>query len=140
MVGILDVLAVEVGSFLPVVCQEVFFSKFTLSHGRIGLLLKQLFELLDTIVLVDIEICVCILHVTFRIGGVVEDRILVFGSCSAIVFGVHHHIAFEHVDGGVLILGVLTGFVDVLLDVFGVFYGVGVEVSTGDREQPQPDR
>ena len=41
-------------------------------------------------------------------------------------------VAFEHVDGGLLVLGVFVGFGHHFLDLFGEFGGVNVVVSAGD--------
>ena len=135
MVGVLDVLAVEVGSLAPVVALEVFLGEFTLSHCRVGLTLEELFEFLDGELLVYVEVCVGIFHVAFRVVGVVCDGVLVFGGCCAEVRLVGKHIALENVDRRIGILRVLAGFVDVFLDIFSVGHRVGVVISAGDGDR-----
>ena len=100
MVGILDIFAIKIGGFVPIVCLVVFLGKLTLGESRCGKLCVELFEFLDRELGIDAEVRVGIFDVAFGVLGVERDGLLLLGCGATEVLGVIFYVAFENVDCG----------------------------------------
>ncbi len=93
---------------------------------------EELLELVDSEVFVDIEISVGEFHIALGVVGVVGDGHFVACCGVAEVFGSGKHVAFEHVDGGIGVLGVFSGFLESFGDVAVVLHWIGIVICAGD--------
>ncbi len=113
------------------VALEVFLGEFALCEGRIGSLREEFLKFLNREVGVDVEVCFGVLHIAFGVVFLEGDGHFVFAGGSAPVLLRGGHVAFEDVDGGFLVLGILVGLGEVFFDFFRVGDGVGVVVCAG---------
>gem|GEM_PF-5820794 len=131
MVGVLDVLAVFLGSLHTLVVAIVLLGELTLNERDVRFLGVEFLKTCDSHVGVDVEVGVSILHIGLHIVVVVGEREFILSSGSTPFLLVGIGVALEDVTGG--ILGVpLACVVDALGDVLGILDGVSVVHSPCD--------
>ena len=132
VVGVLDVSAILLGGFLPVVAFVVFLGELALSESRVGFLGEELFELRDGEVGVNVEVGVGIFHEAFGVVIIVADSHFVLAGSTAEVLSIKEHVALEDVDRRLGVLGVFVSFFEEFGYFFFVAHLVSVVVSAGD--------
>ena len=128
MVGVLDVLAILLGSLGAQVVGIVLLGKLTLHQGRIGNLVLELLQAFNGHRGVHVEISVGILHIGLDVVGILVKGQLIDAGCIAPVLLVGLGVGFKDVAVGVIGIP-LAGILNALLNVLGIGGGICIIVS-----------
>ena len=125
VVGVLDVLAILLGSLGTQVVSIVLLCEFALNQCRVGHLGLQLLKTLDSHLGVHVEVGVGIFHIGLDVVGILVKSQLIDTGCVAPILLVGLGVGLEDVAVG--IVGVpLAGVLDALLNILGIGGGISI--------------